>query len=457
VPKVNLDKHFEAVTPRWQPLLIGACFCTALDCNEAKGAWKWLWKRLVGNEALQEALGKKDDVSFGERAGDHEGVAVKAYEWISQCAQRDEEPWVSFRKDSLTEYEMAVVLSLFSIRFQGMSGEVEARDLLDLLPSGAALFDQCLKTSKNVARLRDLGWVRFIGVAPGPPGPLEGEYTLSQRAWKELSRATECPCPSEDVPEGTQLDTATLSDLILDERTWWALKDAADAWTKERDARGKWVGPPTFLLHGPPGTGKSLAARALAGTLGLPVHSISLAQTLGRYIGETEKSLGKSFQAAEEAGALLVLDEADTFIWDRADTNWAWERSHTNAILQLLDARTVPVVFTTNLGQRIDPAIQRRLQVVVEFPLPDRPCRERLWRLHLDRFEWGKVLLAVPLSKIVLTGALIANSVHAADRALRIGRVMQGNLTPWLIEEARRQATRLPACAKSLRFVGFRP
>ena len=125
------------------------------------------------------------------------------------------------------------------------------------------------------------------------------------------------------------------------------------------------------LFHGPKGTGKTLAAQAMARELGLDVFRVDLASVVGKYIGETEKNLDALFDEAERSGAVLLFDEADALFGKRTEVKDAHDR-HANIeagyLLQRVEAFNGIAILTTNARQNIDPAFLRRLRYVVEFP-----------------------------------------------------------------------------------------
>ncbi|MFB6806972.1 ATP-binding protein [Streptomyces sp. NPDC056387] len=162
--------------------------------------------------------------------------------------------------------------------------------------------------------------------------------------------------------------------LVLDD---WRLRDAA------RAARGV-----RLLLTGPPGTGKSLAAEVLATEAGRDLLVVDGSELVSKYIGETEKNLAACFDVAERTQAVFLLDEADALFATRTEVSEANDRFanlETAYLLQRLDRFDGLAVLTTNLRQNIDAAFIRRMDFVVEFPLPDEAGRHRMWELHLPR------------------------------------------------------------------------
>ena len=123
----------------------------------------------------------------------------------------------------------------------------------------------------------------------------------------------------------------------------------------------------SFLLSGPPGTGKTAWARHLAGCLGLEVMQKRASDLLDPYVGGTEQRIAAAFAEAREAGAFLLFDEADSLLLDRADAVRSWEVSQVNEMLTWMEQHPLPFACTTNLVDRLDRASLRRFLVKVRF------------------------------------------------------------------------------------------
>ena len=123
----------------------------------------------------------------------------------------------------------------------------------------------------------------------------------------------------------------------------------------------------SFLLSGPPGTGKSAWARHLAGRLGLEVMQKRASDLLDPYVGGTEQRIAAAFAEAREAGAFLLFDEADSLLGERADAVRSWEVSQVNEMLTWMEQHPLPFACTTNLVDRLDRASLRRFLVKVQF------------------------------------------------------------------------------------------
>jgi vesicle-fusing ATPase len=137
------------------------------------------------------------------------------------------------------------------------------------------------------------------------------------------------------------------------------------------------------LFCGASGTGKTMAAEALAHALALPLYRIDLSQVVNKYIGETEKNLAKIFDAAEASDSILLFDEADALFGKRTDVKDAHDRFaniEISYLLERMERFKGLAILATNRRKDLDEAFTRRLRYVVEFPLPGPTERERIWR-----------------------------------------------------------------------------
>ncbi|NVB82131.1 MAG: ATP-binding protein [Kofleriaceae bacterium] len=175
----------------------------------------------------------------------------------------------------------------------------------------------------------------------------------------------------------------------------------------------------TALFQGGPGTGKTLAAGAIARALGFELWRVDLSKVASKWIGETEKNLSTVFDAAEDGDVVLLFDEADSLFGRRTEVRTSQDRSanaETNYLLQRLDAFTGIAILTTNFGTAIDPAFRRRLSVHVQFPFPDETDRVRLWRAHVPATlpTAGDLELGALARRFELSGGYIRNAALRA-------------------------------------------
>jgi hypothetical protein len=183
-----------------------------------------------------------------------------------------------------------------------------------------------------------------------------------------------------------------------------------EAWGfASRGARGLGIGA---LFAGESGTGKTMAAEVLARELGLDLYRIDLAAVVSKYIGETEKNLRQVLDAAEESGAILLFDEADALFGKRSEVRDSHDRYaniEVSYLLQRMEAYRGLAILTTNHKAALDPAFQRRLRFIVQFPFPDQNQREAIWRgifpaaTPLDGVDYTR------LARLNVTGGSIRN------------------------------------------------
>jgi hypothetical protein len=175
------------------------------------------------------------------------------------------------------------------------------------------------------------------------------------------------------------------------------------------------------LLKGPSGCGKTLAARVLACALDhMDLYRVDLAAVVDKYVGESEKRLGRLFDRAQELDAILLFDEGDALFGRRTaslhSSTDRYANLQTNFLLQRLESHDGIVLVTTNLADAIDSAFQRRMDVVVEFGQPDAEQRLAIWRLHLpeDHQVRGELLEEVAY-RCSLSGGQIRNAASHAE------------------------------------------
>ncbi|MGN6110955.1 MAG: AAA family ATPase [Kofleriaceae bacterium] len=181
------------------------------------------------------------------------------------------------------------------------------------------------------------------------------------------------------------------------------------------------------LFSGPPGTGKTMLASLIAQALDLDLYQVDLAQVVSKWVGETEKQLGKVFDQAERAHAVLLFDEADSLFAKRTEVKGSNDRygnMATNYLLQRLEQYTGVAVLTTNKDTALDEALQRRLTLHLRLEIPEVPERERLWKSFLPPRApvEPNIDLNVLANEFELSGGYIKNAaVRAAFLAASAG------------------------------------
>lgn len=189
------------------------------------------------------------------------------------------------------------------------------------------------------------------------------------------------------------------------------------------------------LFSGGPGTGKTMCAEVIAGSLGLDLFKVDLSSVISRWVGETEKNLKEIFDAAEGGSSIVLFDEADALFGSRGDVKQAQDRFANQEVaflLQRLEVFEGAVILTTNLQENIDEAFLRRFGAVVEFPMPTPRERHLLWERAIPQYaprDKSLDLEYIAQNFIVAGGAIINASINGCIQAASEGKaVSQGHI-----------------------------
>jgi hypothetical protein len=267
-------------------------------------------------------------------------------------------------------------------------------------------------------------------------------------------------------PRGARLATLRIPAvpwprLVLEAETEARLREVVRRFRHRATVREAWGldhGGPALvaLLSGEPGTGKSLAAEAVATELGLPLLAADLSRIVSKYIGETEKNLSELFAAAEGFAAVLFFDEADALFGKRSAVQDAHDRYaniEVNYLLQRLERFEGIALLATNLAQGMDEAFLRRFDLTVPIPRPGPAQRLALWRLHLPAALLAPGLDLPALAEgFDMTGGEIRNAAltaayAAAEAAAPIGAAA---LRAALMQEFAKQGRPFPESSLGL-------
>ncbi|PSQ05713.1 AAA family ATPase [Halobacteriales archaeon QS_6_71_20] len=151
-----------------------------------------------------------------------------------------------------------------------------------------------------------------------------------------------------------------------------------------------------LLFVGPPGTGKTTAARALAHELGLPFVEVKLSMVTSQYLGETAKNVEKTFEVAKRlAPCILFIDEFDSVAKTRKSDEHAALKRAVNTLLKSIDEVSlvrdeVLLISATNHPDQLDAAAWRRFDEIVNFPKPDHQMRSDILRVITRQMEIAK-------------------------------------------------------------------
>ncbi|HEX2061488.1 MAG TPA: AAA family ATPase [Thermoanaerobaculia bacterium] len=193
----------------------------------------------------------------------------------------------------------------------------------------------------------------------------------------------------------TVVPERTFADVILPEETRRTLEQALAQVRNHALIFGRWgLGERhatglglAFNFAGPPGTGKTICAEAIAHALGMKLLVVDYAEVESMWMGETPKNIAGVFRAAVEQNAVLFFDEADAIATRRSlVTGFGQDRESNltvNVLLRELDAFNGVVIFATNLAAHFDPAFERRIRTHVRFVMPGPEERERIWQVQI--------------------------------------------------------------------------
>ena len=251
-------------------------------------------------------------------------------------------------------------------------------------------------------------------------------------------------------PQGRELVEAvdprrSFDDVVLPERTLAALNHTLALVRKhdlifrqwglaERHSTGLGL---AFHFAGPPGTGKTICAEALAYTLHRKLLVVRYSELESRWVGQTAKHVASVFRAAERQDAVLFFDEADAIAGRRFTAMQAAVDREANSVVNVLlhELETFPgiVIFATNLAANMDPAFERRIRTHILFEMPNVEERERIWRVQLhprktplaDDVDFRALAERYPRSggdikNAVLKAAQMATTEPGPDAAKRI-------------------------------------
>ncbi|MCL2935499.1 MAG: ATP-binding protein [Trichodesmium sp. MAG_R02] len=227
----------------------------------------------------------------------------------------------------------------------------------------------------------------------------------------------------------------TFEQLVIPEKVREDLLLAVDLIQLESKVFDKWglrkiePFPRTALnFHGKPGTGKTLAAHAIASKINRPILVASYAQIESMYHGEGPKNVEAIFLAAEQQNALLFIDEADSLLSKRLTNVTQGSEQAINSmrsqLLICLEKFRGVVMFSTNLVENYDKAFETRVRNI-NFPMPDETCRREIWERHLVKeLPQAPDVSSEKLAEVEdICGRDIKNAViDAAMRAARQGK-----------------------------------
>ena len=175
----------------------------------------------------------------------------------------------------------------------------------------------------------------------------------------------------------------------------------------------------SLCFYGAPGTGKTALAEHIAQTLEQPLLIKQASDLMSKYVGETEQQMAAMFREAEAEKAVLLLDEADSFLQDRRGAQRTYEVTEVNEMLQGMERYNGVFVCTTNLMDRLDQAALRRFTFKIRFKPLTRAQRETMFRV--EALSGDEALFTAPLrARLALLEQLCPGDFAAVKRQAAI-------------------------------------
>ena len=298
--------------------------------------------------------------------------SVSGKAWVNQVLESNVVPtiWVTNRIEQIDpafRRRFAYHLELKSPP-PGAREELVRKTLAGVAVSDAFVGRLANRKGLTPAQIRTA--VRFAGLACTKETPSDGVQALETLIERQLKNAD--LALGNRAADGARLMAASRYDpALLNVESRFEIPRMVQA----LQARGHG----TLCLYGPPGTGKTALAEHIATTLAQPLHVRQASDLMGKYVGETEQNMAAMFRDAEAENAILLLDEADSFLLDRRGAQRNYEVSEVNEMLQGMERFHGIFICTTNLMDRIDQAALRRFTFKIQFKPLNRAQRLALF------------------------------------------------------------------------------
>jgi SpoVK/Ycf46/Vps4 family AAA+-type ATPase len=298
--------------------------------------------------------------------------SVSGKAWVNQVLESNVVPtiWVTNRIEQIDpafRRRFAYHLELKSPP-PGAREELVRKTLTGVAVSDAFVGRLAKRKGLTPAQIRTA--VRFADLVCAEKTPVDAVNALETLIERQLKNADQAL--GNRATDGARLTAATRYDPdLLNVESRFEIPRMVQA----LQARGHG----TLCFYGPPGTGKTALAEHIATTLAQPLHVRQASDLMGKYVGETEQNMAAMFREAELENAILLLDEADSFLLDRRGAQRSYEVSEVNEMLQGMERFHGIFICTTNLMDRIDQAALRRFTFKIHFKPLTRVQRQALF------------------------------------------------------------------------------
>ncbi len=220
----------------------------------------------------------------------------------------------------------------------------------------------------------------------------------------------------------------SFSEIILNDDTYDSIQDMLALYQKRDLIFNQWGLSAMYKqqsrigidLYGMPGTGKTMAAHAIAKQIGKPILIVDYSQIESKYVGETSKNLKTMFEYAKATDSIIFFDEADALlskrVTDMSSSTDVSVNQTRSVLLTLLNDFDGLILFATNFISNYDPAFMRRISMHIKFDLPDEKNRFKLWRLYIpSAMPTDADIKALAHKYAGISGSDISNAVFAAS------------------------------------------
>jgi SpoVK/Ycf46/Vps4 family AAA+-type ATPase len=305
-----------------------------------------------------------------EKSGPQASASVSGKAWVNQILESNAVPtvWVTNRIEQIDP----AFRRRFAYHLELKSPPPGAREqLVRKTLEGVAVSDAFvarLVARKGLTPAQIHTAVRFAGLIGAPTGVASD--SLEALIERQLRNADHALGSRHDHAAAQSADTRY--DLaLLNVESRFPLPRIVQA----LQARGHG----SLCFYGPPGSGKTALARHLADTMGRPLLMRRASDLISKFIGETEQNMAAMFAEAESENAVLLLDEADSFLQDRRGAQRTYEVTEVNEMLQGMERHKGVFICTTNLMDRIDQAALRRFTFKIRFKPLTREQRRAMF------------------------------------------------------------------------------
>jgi ATP-dependent 26S proteasome regulatory subunit len=342
-------------------------------------------------------------------------------------------------ENGLEPAEKELLMLLFFAQFYSRN-RIEGRDLLQWISADALEMMENLKLLMPGGRLRKNGLIRVPrGLRYFDDSVVGQEYKISEEVFYEIC-GVQNEMDSAGVEKDAEMDKEPIVELLtikeprvsfdqlaLPEPTRRQIEQALWHYkNQDRACNDYGIGEKivygngtTMVFCGPPGTGKTATAEAIARALNKKLGVVDYPRIYSRYVGESEENIKKVFWEAKRVDCVLVFDEADACFGVRVEERGAADRSFnlmTNILMQEVERFKGILILTTNREFAFDPAFDRRFLYKLNFGLPDEKQREQIWRILLK--DCAKLNPDVSFGELArwypLSGGQIKNAVLKA-------------------------------------------